>query len=144
MAAELHPHIDGYPDIEYGGTVTLPGIVLGDTLSLSLQLHNHGDANLELGGITADPPAALMGGFSGSIAPDDLSVAIPIDVTPDTAGAFSSDISIESNDPTHPTFTFTLSGVALEPPEDDEVWRALSRRRHWTAQSRRRHWTIKG
>ena len=139
----LEIHING-DHFQADGTTTLSAQVGLATRTVVVTKHNHGDAALIVTSATIENESNVTVEGTPSDGPilAGSTQQFSLMVTPSGYGAFSFDIVTVSNDPDAPVLTVTVEGVALAPPEDDEVWRAQRRRRDWIAARRKRHWTF--
>jgi hypothetical protein len=104
-----------------GGADAL-GDVLVETFGLTWSIDNAGTGSL---GLTGDPdPVALSNATNvtasvttqpGATVAAAGSESFDVEFAPDALGAFSFDVTVETDSPTEPTYTFTVSGTAVEP-----------------------------
>ncbi len=115
LSPALSVQADGTP-VAYGGAVSFGTVVVPNSITKTFTLKNNGTANLTGLTITKDGTNAAeytVGSLSAAppVAPGG-SVTFDVTFTPATEGTRTAALHIASNDPSHPTFNVTLSGVA--------------------------------
>ena len=117
-APEIHLHVDiGGATIPPGGEIDLGDVTVGQQTSANPYIHNHGDSGLVISSIDVDSPLVVGGGpgaDSFTVGAGDIA-QISLLLTPTATGAFSYSVTINSNDPTNPAFTFEIVGTAIAP-----------------------------
>ncbi|WP_010408787.1 cadherin-like beta sandwich domain-containing protein, partial [Citromicrobium sp. JLT1363] len=111
----------GVQPIANGTTSATPGtdfgqVAVGSSGSLTFLIFNEGDADLVISGLTTSAMAGftLPAASSTTVAPGG-SYEFPIVFAPKTDGSFDTTITITSNDPATPSFTYSLYGTAAAP-----------------------------
>ncbi|MBN1242168.1 MAG: choice-of-anchor D domain-containing protein [Spirochaetales bacterium] len=120
--AELYPTAvfkQGATTISSGGTITYPATIRTQTANLTFTIQNTGSANLSLGA-----PAVQIGGtnaanFTLTSAPANPvtpsgSTTFTLRFAPSAVQAYSATVTVNSNDPTYPAFTFNIAGSGTE------------------------------
>lgn len=101
----------------FDGTVVQFGAVtVGQTANRALSIINNGDANLTIGQISLAGPGAGDYGFTliqSNIAPNSVG-NLAVSFLPTAAGVRQAVMTIPSNDPDEPNFSFILSGLAVQ------------------------------
>ncbi|HRX16937.1 MAG TPA: choice-of-anchor D domain-containing protein, partial [Spirochaetota bacterium] len=89
----------------------------GDTTAYrTFTIKNSGSANLNINSINISGSQFDLDTSStaSSLAPDNSTTSFQVRFAPSTSGFFSETITINSNDPDEPNFSFTVSGTALD------------------------------
>jgi hypothetical protein len=116
--------LNGVTALADGHTVDLGSATVGELTSLALTVRNIGAGPLELAGppTLAGPGAAAfsLGNLNGTIAPDGAGV-LGVSFAPQNAGIAVAVLSIPSNDPDRPDFSFIVRGLGIAPPAPEPV-----------------------
>lgn len=114
---------DGVQPIANGATSATAGtdfgqVIVGSSASRRFLIFNEGDADLTVSAITVTPAAGftMQSASSRTIAPRG-SYEFEIGFTPETGGRVTTTITIESDDPATPSFSYSIyaTGVMPEP-----------------------------
>ncbi len=100
------------PDINVDiGNIYVGQVVVGQTVLNNFQVFNTGNAPLHI--VLSDDSPAFSTDIDNAVVPAFDSVTIAVTFDPPSAGGFTGELSIESNDPDEPLTIINLEGFAL-------------------------------
>ncbi|MBW1696426.1 MAG: choice-of-anchor D domain-containing protein [Deltaproteobacteria bacterium] len=101
-------------------------VVVGQSISLTVELRNTGEGNVIVSSASTDDPAFTASMETDKIAPES-SADIQVAFAPQHMGVIGGSLVIESNDPELPTATVSLSGAGVDTTGNEPLMTVSSR-----------------